>query len=473
MGYFCNNPKHPEEAFALPRMPRIKTVLAIFLKHLEGALALEKAHEHNINKNMHLQYISPRVRQPLPPTLFHQNTLQAHDVPVDTLSWQNGVDNVPQDLCDKVQKLMHAEARKFGLSLQVTDTGFALFTTKARREGDTICDVSCLWYSTKENLKQVLSMEGNKALLDKLVAVDGLYKGDAPARFFGIRVGCAAWARHYLGNRKGGPNAKIVIKSQAGFTSGLAQMVVSSRTQLGIGQDTEICLNYGADYDFEVLQEIQESPCKKFKGALAVLFENQEAQKSTKEEPKPKDEDKRKPENDGGPEVKKAKKDEPKKDEPKKEEEPKKDNSEDSAIIAKDVTAEGFTLKFQDGNLSIHAKTNAAAGNKKVVPGTLLHFIRDGMMTKKEAKGGVLYHLDQKTSVMIAPSEKDGPMGLGGKPLTLAQVVDQLKILTIDQFPEFAVAGQLPAKLITSHKYWFTPKDRFFFNLCAHTYYIQ
>jgi hypothetical protein len=66
MGYFCNNPKHPEEAFALPRMPRIKTVLTIFLKHLEGALALEKAHEHNINKNMHLQYISPRVRQPLP-----------------------------------------------------------------------------------------------------------------------------------------------------------------------------------------------------------------------------------------------------------------------------------------------------------------------------------------------------------------------------------------------------------------------
>jgi len=41
MGYFCNNPKHPEEAF--PRMPRIKTVLTIFLKPLEGVLALEKA----------------------------------------------------------------------------------------------------------------------------------------------------------------------------------------------------------------------------------------------------------------------------------------------------------------------------------------------------------------------------------------------------------------------------------------------
>ena len=278
MGYFCNNPKHSEEAFALPRMPRIKTVLTIFLKPPEGALALEKAYELNINKNMHLQYISPRVRQPLPPTLFYQNTPQAHDVPVDRALWHNGVDNFPQDLCDKVQKLMHEEALKFGLSLRLTDTGFALFTTKARSDGDVLCDVTGLWYSTEVILKQVLSQCGNKAMLDKLMVVDGLYKGAEAARFFGIRVGCAAWARHYLGVRKGGPNAKIVIKSQAGFTSQLAQLVVSTRNNLGISQDTEICLNYGVDYDFGVLQEIQESPCKKFKGALATLFETQENQ---------------------------------------------------------------------------------------------------------------------------------------------------------------------------------------------------
>ena len=183
---------------------------------MEGALALEKAYEHNINKNMHLQYISPRVRQPLPPTLFHQNTLQAHDVAVEPL-WHNGVDNVPQDLCDKVQKLMHAEAQKFGRALRTTETGsFALFTTKGLAEGDHICNVTCLWYSTVEILKQVLSQQGNKAMLDKLMAVDGLYKGSALARLFGIRVGCAAWVRHYQGVRKGGPNAKIEIKAEAG-----------------------------------------------------------------------------------------------------------------------------------------------------------------------------------------------------------------------------------------------------------------
>ena len=157
---------------------------------------------------------------------FIKNAFQAHDVPLDALVWHNGVDNVPQDLCEKVQKLMHVEAQKFGLSLQVTSTGFALFTTKALREGDPICDVTCLWYSAKENLKQVLSQQGHKALLDKLVMLEGLYKGDTAERLFGIRVGCAAWARHYLGVRKGGPNAKVVINSQAGFTPRLAQLAL-------------------------------------------------------------------------------------------------------------------------------------------------------------------------------------------------------------------------------------------------------
>jgi hypothetical protein len=98
------------------------------------------------------------------------------------------------ELCEKVQKLMHTEAQKFNLCLKGTDSGFALFTTKAFSEGDIICDVSCLWYSTMEKLKQVLSQQGNKALLDKLIAVDGLYKDDAAARLFGMRVGCGAWA---------------------------------------------------------------------------------------------------------------------------------------------------------------------------------------------------------------------------------------------------------------------------------------
>ena len=371
--------------------------------------------------------------------------------------WHNGVDNVLQDLCDKVQNLMHLEAQRFNLSLQVTDTGFALFTTKALREGDPICDVSCLWYSTKEKLKHVLSQEGNKAMLDKLLCVEGLYKGNDTARFFGIRVGCAAWARHYLGVRKGGPNAKIVINSHAGFTSNLAQLVVSTRNNLGISQDTEICLNYGPTYDFEVRQkDNEETPCKRFKGALASLFDrSQEADKENKEEPKQQGNPlKRGAEATEAKEGKKNKTLEPEK------EDPKKEDPEDSAIIAKDVTGvPGFDLRFQDGQLSLHAKANAAAGNKKVPPGSLLYLIREGKMQKVEALGGVPYLLDPKTVVMIAASERGGPMGLGGKPLPLTAVADQLKIKTIDEFPELVAPGQLPAKMTTTHKYWFVPKD--------------
>jgi hypothetical protein len=364
---------------------------------------------------------------------------------------------------------MHTEAQKFNLCLKGTDSGFALFTTKAFSEGDIICDVSCLWYSTMEKLKQVLSQQGNKALLDKLIAVDGLYKDDVAARFFGIRVGCGAWARDYHGVRKGGANAKIVINSHRGFTSGLCQLVVETRNSLGISQDTEICLNYGAGYDFEVLQEIQESPCKKFKGQLATLFENQEKDakkpKRMLEEPEEKD-------------AKKPKKEQPTPATtyfpPPKEEEPMKEepiDPEESAIIARDVTAEGFTLKFQDDNLSIHAKTNAT-GNKKLPPGSCLFLFREGKIEKRDGVGGVPYHLDPKTFVMLAPNEKGGPMPLGGKALTLTEVVDKFKIELIDQHTPFVVAGQLPAKLTTDNKYWFIPKDWIFLLfVCAYVLY--
>ena len=360
--------------------------------------------------------------------------------------------------------MMHTEALKNDLTLQKTDTGFALFTTKSFGEGDTICDVTSLWYTHKDKLKQVLSQQGNKALLDKLICVEGLYKGDDAARIFGIRVGCGAWARHYQGVKKGGPNAKIVIKSQNGFTSGLAQLVVSTRNNLGISQDTEICLNYGNDYDFAVLQEISESPAKKFKGALAALFENQD--KSKKDEAT-KDEATRKPEDTEEKPAKKLKKEDSKKGDA---EETKQGEPEDSAIIAKDVTAEGFILKFQDGNLTIHANPNApnASGNKKLPPGSLLFLVKDGDIKKKDAPvGAVPYNFDSKTPVMIAPNDS---CGLGGKPLPLSELVEKLKIQIIDQVPEFVTAGQLPAKIATSHKYWFAPKDRilFFKFVCAY-----
>ena len=363
--------------------------------------------------------------------------------------------------------MMHAEAQKFGLQLQATDTGFALFTTKGFSEGDPICDVTCLFYTAKDKLKQVLSQQGNKAMLDKLICVEGLYKGDVAERVFGIRVGCGAWARHYQGVRKGGPNAKIVIRSEKGFTSGLAQLVVDTRNNLGISQNTEICVNYGVDYDAGVLQDITESPCKQFKGALASLFEKQD--KSKNEDAKP-DHNKRKAEDTEEKDAKKAKKEdskgEKKKAEDTEEQDAKKakkdDEPEDPATIAKDVTAEGFTLKFQDGSLSIHANPNGN-GNKKLPPGSLLLLVKDGNINKKEALGGVPYNFDSKTPVMLAPTEKGGAMGLGGKPLSLSEVVASLKIQTIDQVPEFVVAGQLPAKITTTNKYWFVPQDWTFF----------
>ena len=170
---------------------------------------------------------------------------------------------------------MHKEAQRFNLRLKVTSEGFGLFTTKALREGDMVCDMSTLWFDNIRDLKHILSQEGNKALLDKLVRIEGVYTGDTAMTYYGIRVGCAAFIRHYLGNRKGGPNAKLAVNTSAGFTGGLMTVEVSTRNNLGIAQDTEIFINYGQDYDFESVGDIEESPTKKFKGQVASLFENQ------------------------------------------------------------------------------------------------------------------------------------------------------------------------------------------------------
>ena len=377
---------------------------------------------------------------------------------IDSSVWHNGLDNYPYDLADKVQKLMHDEAAKFHLTLKSTESGFGLFTTRALREGEAICDVTALWYNTKEALKHILSQEGNKILLDKLLTLDGLYNGEEAMTVFGIRVGCAAFARHYVGVRKGGPNAKIIVNSGAGFTSQLTQMVVSTRNNLGIGQDMEICVNYGTSYDFGVIQETSESPYKKFKGQLEALFEKQASSttegknnesdiKNEKDAKKPKEA------------TEEEKKDEPAAKKPRcGDPAPEKSVGKESlpaGTMAKDVTPEGFTLKFVDGHLSLHANTNAT-GNKKCPPGSVLYLIRDGKMKKVEGPGSEPYKLDPKKMVMVAPTDKAAIMG---KPQTLKEVIEQLNIKVINEVPEFVAPGQCPAKLDTKFQYHFVPED--------------
>jgi hypothetical protein len=134
--------------------------------------------------------------------------------------------------------------------------------------------------------------------------------------------------------------------------------------------------------------------------------------------------------------------------------------------MAKDIQPGGFTLKFKDGQLSLHANSVGPTGNKKVPPGTLLQLIRAGAMKKEEVAGSEPYTLDPKKMVMIAGAQT-GPdklliKGIDqalAKPLALAEVVTKLLIKGIDQAPDFVAPGQCPAKIIVGGPYWFVPQD--------------
>ena len=112
--------------------------------------------------------------------------------------------------------------------------------------------------------------------------------------------------------------------------------------------------------------------------------------------------------------------------------------------MAKDIQPGGFTLKFKDGQLSLHANSAGPTGNKKVPPGTLLQLIRAGAMKKEEVVGSEPYTLDPKKMVMIAGAQT-GP--------------DKLLIKGIDQAPDFVAPGQCPAKIIVGGPYWFVTQQ--------------
>ena len=88
-------------------------------------------------------------------------------------------------------------------------------------EGEVICNCSALWYTSKTKLQEMLSHGGNKFLLDRLVAVEGLLLGDTDetAAMYGALVGAAGYAQHYHGLRKGGPTLSSRLSRRMALTT--------------------------------------------------------------------------------------------------------------------------------------------------------------------------------------------------------------------------------------------------------------
>ena len=79
--------------------------------------------------------------------------------------------------------------------------------------------------------------------------------------------------QHYQGIRKS-PNCRWVFNAGSGLNRGSLQLIASTRNGAGIAAGAEVCANYGCGFSFDVAlpADAEESPLKRFKGALDFMF---------------------------------------------------------------------------------------------------------------------------------------------------------------------------------------------------------
>jgi hypothetical protein len=117
-----------------------------------------------------------------------------------------------------------------------------------------------------------LSHGGNRVLVDRLVEIRGLGLADETVGSLYMAItGVARYLRHYLGVRRGGPNAVLVVQTGNGCGDGLVKCVVQTRNGVGIAAKSPAVMNYGNEYDMNVATMAaasDEGDAKRFRGVL-------------------------------------------------------------------------------------------------------------------------------------------------------------------------------------------------------------
>ena len=198
----------------------------------------------------------------------------------DTPVWRRGLNKSPSELETKMVMSLQRELDKSGLYLdKLPDGGVALHTDTARREGDEICFVTGLLYDSVASLTTFLSHGGNRVLVDRLVDIRGLgFADDTEGSLYMAITGVARYLRHYLGVRRGGPNAVLMVQTGMGCGDGLVKCVVQTRNGVGIAAKSPVVINYGNEYDINVATMAaasDEGDAKRFRGVLDEYFRKQ------------------------------------------------------------------------------------------------------------------------------------------------------------------------------------------------------
>ena len=215
---------------------------------------------------------------------IEEQAVRVLDVAVseDTPVWRRGLNKSPSELETKMVTSLQRELDKSGLYLEkLPDGGVALHTESARREGDEICLVTGLLYDSVASMTTFLSHGGNRVLVDRLVEIRGLgLADDAEGSLYMAITGVARYLRHYLGVRRGGPNAVFMVQTGNGCGDGLVKCVVQTRNGVGIAAKSPVVINYGNEYDINVATMAaasDEGDAKRFRGVLDEYFKKQSA----------------------------------------------------------------------------------------------------------------------------------------------------------------------------------------------------
>ena len=331
-------------------------------------------------------------------------------------AWRLGFNKRPLSMEEKMVNLLQKELCEHSLSLEKQPDGkIALFTISARREGEILCPLRGLAFDSLPSLEGFLSEGGNKILSDRIVRVDGVVLDEAGgvSPVYVVLTGIGRYIQHFVGVRRSGPNAKILVDSTAGAGDGFLSIRAATRNSAGIAARSQVVLNFGNEFDMQYKPDFEETAAKKFCGALDAYFQRErvsgavppeEAEEKKKEEEaknkeegaKTKEEEAKKKEEAAAKkkeeEAKKKEDAEAKKkeEEAKKKEEAAKKKDEHSAAAGATCGTElasqklpfPFTLQFQEGEAGQTAAqlriVSQADGNKKLPPRTVLWILKAG-----------------------------------------------------------------------------------------------
>ncbi|MCP4239336.1 MAG: hypothetical protein GY772_02130 [bacterium] len=127
-------------------------------------------------------------------------------------------------------------------------SGRGLITQVMRREGDTICPASALFFDGLPSLTAFLEPREAAAFRDRVARIPGVNFDGVPRDVLAVLVGAVQYVNHYE-NIRPRHNCVLHFDASRGFNEGSLVIKAYTRNGCGIAGGSQILLNYGVTYD--------------------------------------------------------------------------------------------------------------------------------------------------------------------------------------------------------------------------------